>query len=171
MSEPEPRSRAAAPESGGAHPPEAGLPPRLLKALEDNTRRLAASLAELSESMAASEDKIRRIQGRSRPFDFIRRLWRDGRIAREAEASLSQARALAAGLLAGLTENQLHLDSLMEHLGARLDWLTMENLRLKKMVLQMGESLAGRLERLEDQAARDQANGLPPALRPERKAS
>jgi hypothetical protein len=138
-----------------------GAPSQLLARLEENTRQLASGIGDIVECIAASEEKIRRIHGGGGLFHFVRRFWRDRRIAKEAEANLSHVRAVAVGALGGLTENQRHVNTLLEHLGARMEWLAHDNLRLKRLVLQMGDALAGRLEEVEEQLSRGRGEPWP----------
>jgi hypothetical protein len=129
--------------------------PAVLARFPDNEVAARENLSHLSGLLRATEDQAARLAERG----FFRGLW--GRLTGEAPKSaeevrdrLTEVQTRAVAVTERLLERQVYLEQSTHYLGARTELMALENVKLKAVLVRLGQRIFDRFERLEDRVER-----------------
>lgn len=129
--------------------------PGILARFDEGAEAAQENLSHLAGLMRASEDTAAKLAGRG----FFSSLWHKltGSEARDAglvRLNLAKVQARAVVVTERLLERQAYLEHATRYLGARTELMAMENLKLKAVLVRLGQRVFERFDRLEGRVDR-----------------
>ncbi len=129
--------------------------PEIRRRFEGGPELVRRNLSEMTTFLRASEADVGRMMGRG----FFRNMWsrltgRQARDEMEVRQNLTRVQARALCVTERLLERQEYLEQATRFVGARIELLSMENLKLKAALVRLGQRIFDRVESLEDRVSR-----------------
>jgi len=124
--------------------------PALLKRFTDGRAAVRSNLDEMTRLLTASKATADEMAGRTFPKALWKKLTgQEGRERTEIQGNLARVQARAACVLERLLDRQAYLHQAVNYLGGRIELLAIENVKLKMVLVQLGNRIFDRLESLE----------------------
>ena len=124
--------------------------PAILKRFTNGHAAVRSNLDEMSRLLTASTTMREDMADRSFPMALWKKLTgKEGRERTEIQTNLARVQARAACVLERLLDRQSYLDKAVNYLGGRIELLAIENVKLKMVLVQLGNRIFDRLESLE----------------------
>ena len=124
--------------------------PALLKRFTNGRAAVRTNLDEMNRLVTISDSKRDEVAGRTFPMALWKKLTgQEARERSEIQGNLAQVQARAVCVLERLLERQAYLEQAVNYLGGRIELLAIENVKLKMVLVQLGNRIFDRLESLE----------------------
>ncbi len=129
--------------------------PAIRKRFEGGSEVVRKNLSEITALLRASESDAERLANQGTFKSLWNRLTgRNARDRQDIEQNLQRVQARALCVTERLLEKQEYLEHATRFLGARLEMVSMENLKMKAVLVRLGQRIFDRVEGLEDRVTR-----------------